>query len=71
MDITTKDGNKKNFSGTLSASTFMARAMLEGPLKKATEDNPTTVTYLFSGKYSYFDQTSKTLYKDLVEDGLP
>jgi len=34
MDITTRDGNKKRLSGKLSASTFGASVLLEGPLKK-------------------------------------
>ncbi|MBP9081157.1 MAG: carboxypeptidase-like regulatory domain-containing protein, partial [Flavobacteriales bacterium] len=32
MDITTRDGNKTRFGGKVSASTFAAKALLEGPL---------------------------------------
>lgn len=61
MDITTRDGNKKEFAGKVSASPFMSKLMMEGPLKK---DNGTgsAITYLFSGKTSYLEQTSKVLY---------
>ncbi len=34
MDITTRDGNKKRFAGKIGASTFGAKAMIEGPIKK-------------------------------------
>ena len=34
MDISTRDGNKKRASGKISASTFGAKAMLEGPFVK-------------------------------------
>lgn len=74
MDITTRDGNKKNLSGKVSASTFGAKLTLEGPFKKMKETDKTTASYLFSGKTSYLPQTSKILYpyasKD-NNDGLP
>ena len=35
MDITTRDGNKKRVAGKISASTFGAKTLLEGPLFKA------------------------------------
>jgi hypothetical protein len=34
MDITTRDGNKNRFGGKVAASTFAAKALLEGPLKQ-------------------------------------
>lgn len=38
MDITTRDGNKQRLSGKVGASTFAAKALLEGPLKKQKEE---------------------------------
>src|ERR1035437_5545709 len=58
MDITTRDGNKKRLSGKVSASTFGAKAMIEGPLKKLTEDGKTSSSFLFSAKTSYLPYTS-------------
>lgn len=59
MDITTKDGNKKTFSGKLAATTFGANLLLEGPmLKKPTY----TLSYILSAKNSYLSKTSTTLY---------
>src|ERR1700757_713559 len=71
MDITTRDGNKKRLSGKVSASTFGTKAMLEGPLKKLTENGKTSSSFLFSGKTSYLPYTSKYLYTYANPDGLP
>jgi hypothetical protein len=71
MDITTRDGNKKRHGGKVSASTFGARAMLEGPLMKLTDDGNRSASYIFSAKHSYLPQTSKTLYRYANENGLP
>ena len=71
MDITTRDGNKKRLSGKVSASTFGAKAMIEGPLKKLTEDGKTSSSFLFSAKTSYLPTTSKYLYTYANPNGLP
>jgi len=69
MDITTRDGNKKRVSGKLSVSTFGAKATLEGPLIKLTDDGNTSASYLLSLKHSYLPQTSKILYNYASPDG--
>lgn len=74
MDITTRDGNKKNLSGKVSASTFGAKLTLEGPLKKLKEDGKGSSSFLFSGKTSYLPQTSKIIYpyaNKTDDNGLP
>ncbi len=71
MDITTRDGNKKRFGGKVSAGTFMSKLLLEGPIKKAKDENDGTASFIFSIKNSYLDQTSKSLYKYASDDGLP
>jgi len=64
MDITTRDGNKNNFSGKINASTFGGKVMLEGPLKKLKTDdeNSGSISYVLSAKTSYLQQTSPVLY---------
>ena len=57
MDIKTKDGNKKRLQGKLSSNTFGSKILVEGPLKKGGG-----TTFLFSGKTSYLDKTSESLY---------
>ncbi|MDI1356244.1 MAG: TonB-dependent receptor [bacterium] len=71
MDITTRDGNKKRVSGKVSASTFGAKAVLEGPFKKLTENGNTSASYIISAKHSYLPQTSKVLYSYANPNGLP
>ena len=71
IDITTKDGNKKEFSGEVSASPFLGRLLLEGPLKKLDE-NGSSVSYLLTAKHSYLDITSQGLYGYVNNgDGIP
>ena len=66
MDITTRDGNKKRLAGKLSASTFGAKVMLEGPLKKAKDHDDMTASFIVSAKNSYLDKTSEIVYKPIL-----
>lgn len=70
MDITTRDGNKKELSGSVGFSPFGARALLEGPLKKLGE-NGGGISYILSVKHSFLEESSKLLYTYIDEDGLP
>ncbi|MBS1739724.1 MAG: TonB-dependent receptor [Bacteroidetes bacterium] len=74
LDIRTKDGNQNRLSGKLSVSPIMARAMLEGPLRKPKKEGGGSTTFLLSFKNSYLESTSKTLYGGMGEpfkSGLP
>jgi hypothetical protein len=72
MDVTTIDGNKKKVGGKVSVNPFGAKLTLEGPLVKLKDDaNASTVSYIFSAKTSYLEQTSKLLYQYVDENGLP
>jgi hypothetical protein len=62
LDIRTREGNMKRFGGLVSASPFMARAVIEGPIKKLEEQGGGSSSFMFSAKRSYIDQTSKYLY---------
>ncbi len=70
IDVTTRDGNKKRFAGIIGASPFLGKLILEGPLSKQKE-NGSSISYLFTGKTSYLDQTSKALYSYIDSSGLP
>lgn len=71
MDITTRDGNKKEATGKVGFSPVAARALIEGPIKKLNEKGA-GISYMLSAKRSYFDQTSKTLYPYMNNgDGVP
>lgn len=71
VDVTTRDGNRKDFSGKISASPFMAHALLEIPIVKLKEDRNTSASLILNTKVSYLDQSSKALYSYAGKDGLP
>lgn len=72
MDITTRDGNKQRLSGKVGASTFAAKALLEGPIKKQSGPGSGSSSFLLNFKHSYLDQTSKSLYEGIADSsGLP
>ena len=71
MDISTRDGNKRRWSGKLGASCFGAKLTLEGPIVKPKTNDDMAITMVLSAKNSYLEQTSKALYKYASEDGLP
>ena len=71
MDVTTRDGNKKRVAGKVSASTFGAKLLLEGPLKKQTNTSNGSSSFILSIKNSYLEETSKVLYDYIDTAGLP
>ncbi|MCH2215396.1 MAG: TonB-dependent receptor [Flavobacteriales bacterium] len=71
MDITTRDGNKRRVAGKVGLSTFAANALIEGPLKKQTNEGNSSSSFLLSAKHSYLDESSKLFYDYVDEDGLP
>jgi hypothetical protein len=70
MDISTRDGNKKETKGKIGASTFGANVLIEGPIIKQDTSSGLTLTYLFTAKNSYLSQSSKLLYS-YIEGSLP
>lgn len=62
MDITTRDGNKKRYSGRIGTNTFGSRVLIEGPVFKADESSASSASFVFSAKTSYLQQSSKVLY---------
>jgi hypothetical protein len=70
LDVTTRDGNKKRLAGKISASPFLASAILEGPIKKQ-DASGSSISFLLNTKISYLDQTSPSLYGYIDSAGLP
>ncbi len=62
VDIKTREGNRKEFGGLVSASPFQSKVLFEGPIKKFQEGGGGSTSFLITGKHSYLDQTSKVLY---------
>jgi len=72
MDITTINGNKKRHTGKISVNPFGSKLKIEGPIKKLNEENNSaSSSYIFSGKTSYLEQSSKLLYNYIDTIGLP
>lgn len=72
MDISYRDGNRQKFSGKVSTSPFLAKAVLEGPLGKGKNGELSNGSYLFAGKHSLLDYTSKSLYPTINDgNGMP
>lgn len=71
MDITTRDGNKRRLAGKVGVNTFSSKVILEGPLRAEKENEEGSSSFLFSARTSYLDQSSKTFYPYVDENGLP
>lgn len=72
MDITTRDGNKKEIGGKLSLNTFGGKVLLEGPLNRQDEPGGPSTSFILSAKKSLLDRTSKEIYSYVNDgDGLP
>ncbi len=72
MDISYREGDRGKFGGKISASPFLAKLVLEGPIGKAKENQLATGSYVFTAKHSLLDYTSKSLYPNVNEgEGLP
>ncbi len=72
IDINTREGDKKQFSGKISANPFMGKILVEGPLKKLKEAGSGSTSVLFTAKKSYIDKTSPALYpyaESVIESG--
>jgi hypothetical protein len=70
LDVHTRDGNKKQFSGKIGVNPFLSKAIFEGPIKKLNE-NGSSISYLFTAKTSYLDKSSKLFYNYVDSGGLP
>src|SRR5690606_32716551 len=46
MDITMRDGNKRRFAGKVGASTFAANVLLEGPIKRQTNEGKSSSSFV-------------------------
>lgn len=72
MDITYRDGNRKEAGGKISVSPFLAKLVLEGPIVPGKNGKASNNTFVFSAKHSLLDYTSQDLYPRVNEgNGLP
>ena len=68
VDIKTREGDKKDFGGLVSASPFQAKALLEGPIKRLDPNTGSSISFLVTGKRSLLPELSPSLYGYAVQD---
>lgn len=72
IDIQTRDGDRSRYGGLVSASPFLGKFLIEGPITKFNPEKEGSSSFLFTGKHSWIDQTSPELYKYATDTlGLP
>lgn len=74
VSIKTKEGNKKELKGICSASPFMAKALVEGPIIKMKDQNSFNASFLLTAKRSLIEKTAKSIYPWIIKrdsTGLP
>lgn len=71
MDISTRDGNKKRYSGKVSANPFTSKLLIEGPISRAKSEDGGSASFILSGKTSYLRETSELFYNYADSNGLP
>lgn len=68
MDITTKDGNKKEYKGKISVNPFTSKVLLEGPIGGKEKD----ASFYITSRGSYLERSSKIFYPYIRPgEGLP
>jgi len=67
VDIKTREGDKKRLSGLVSASPFLTKTLIEGPIKKLDEEGGGSTSFLLTAKHAYLNETSKVLYDYAVD----
>jgi len=68
VDVQTRDGNKKEYRGSVGTGPFMTKAVLEGPIVKLKEDG-SGGSFIIAAKNSYLDRTAPIFYSYINEDG--
>ncbi len=71
MDIKTRTGNRNNYAGKASVSTFGYGILLEGPIRKMTKEDPSSTSIIVSQKRSFIDATQTLLAPYLDSIGIP
>lgn len=72
VDVKTREGNRKRLAGLVSASPFMAKAILEGPIVPLKKEGGSSMSVVFAGKKGLINQTDKLFYNYVdSENGIP
>lgn len=71
MDVKTRSGNNTHYKGKASVSTFGYGLSFEGPIRKMSEENPSSTSILVSQKRSFIDATRAIFTPFLDSLGIP
>ena len=73
VDIKTREGNRKRFSAIAAVNPFLAKVILEGPIKKLKDEGGGSSSFILTAKHSYINETSKLFYNYATIDtaGIP
>ncbi len=72
VDIKTRVGDKKRHSLTAGLNPFVGKLLVEGPIVKLKEgEHKGSISYMFTGKQSIIDLTSKQLYSYVPGGQIP
>lgn len=70
VDLKTREGDRSRYGGLVSASPFQVKALVEGPIIPFDPAKEGSASFLLTGKHSYLDKTSPSLYKYASQDSL-
>ena len=71
IDVKTRMGNRREFKAKASGTTFGYGLTVEGPLKKMTEEDPSSISVMISNKGSYIQKSAGLFYPYLDSTGIP
>jgi hypothetical protein len=71
IDVKTRMGNRREFKAKASGTTFGYGLTVEGPLKKMTEKDPSSISVMLSNKGSYIQKSAGLFYPYLDSAGIP
>lgn len=72
VDVKTREGNRKRLSGLVSASPFMAKAIIEGPVVPLKSEGGGSMSVVVAGKKALINQTDSRFYSYVdKENGIP
>ena len=70
VDITTREGNRTDFGGSVAVNPFQGKVLLEGPLKPYDGPGTGSISYILTAKRSLLQETSPVLYSYAVNEEL-
>jgi hypothetical protein len=68
IDINTRDGNKKRYSGKIASNPFLSKVLFEGPIKRMDEEGGGSASFIVTAKHSYLNKSSKLFYQYMEDD---